>query len=105
MSADNSCLSVKNVRLKKCYLICNTIVSQVVSLVKCFLKISVYILIALCYNAFMAVSSDNKRYFVTISKKDYARLKEVADKEHRSVSAQSLHFILEGINKLEGKRD
>ncbi|MCM1338776.1 MAG: hypothetical protein NC191_03800 [Muribaculaceae bacterium] len=53
----------------------------------------------------MAVSADNKRYFVTISKKDYERLKQVADSEHRSVSAQSLHFILEGINKFEGKRD
>lgn len=53
----------------------------------------------------MAVSSDNKRYFVTISKKDYERLKCVVEKEHRSVSAQSLHFILKGIESSEGKRD
>lgn len=53
----------------------------------------------------MAVSSENKRYFVTISKKDYERLKAIADKEHRSVSAQSLHFILQGVEKTEEKRD
>lgn len=53
----------------------------------------------------MAVSSENKRYFVTISKKNYERLKAIADKEHRSVSAQSLHFIMQGIEKSEGKRD
>lgn len=57
------------------------------------------------YHSAMAVSSDNKRYFVTISKKDYERLKCVAEKEHRSVSAQSLHFILKGIESSEGKRD
>ncbi len=53
----------------------------------------------------MAVSSENKRYFVTISKKDYERLKVIADKEHRSVSAQSLHFILNGMKDFEEKRD
>lgn len=53
----------------------------------------------------MAVSSENKRYFVTISKKDYEKLKVIADKEHRSVSAQSLHFILGGMKDYEEKRD
>lgn len=52
----------------------------------------------------MAISDKNKRYFVTISKEDYEKLKEVAEREHRSVSAQSLHFILQGIKLSEEKR-
>lgn len=53
----------------------------------------------------MAISEKNKRYLITISKIDYAKLEEIAEKEHRSVSAQSLHYILQGIKNSEGKRD
>lgn len=56
------------------------------------------------YHIDMAISDKNKRYFVTISKEDYEKLKEVAEREHRSVSAQSLHFILQGIKLSEEKR-
>ena len=51
----------------------------------------------------MTINAENKRYFVTISKKDYERLKKIAEKENRSVSKQSLHFIQLGINNYETK--
>lgn len=53
----------------------------------------------------MAVSDNNKRYFVTISKEDYARLEKIAKLENRSVSKQSLHFILKSMNDYEKKAE
>lgn len=50
----------------------------------------------------MAIDKEtNKRYFVTISKKDYARLEEQAKKAFRSVSKQSLFYILQGLKRDE----
>lgn len=55
----------------------------------------------------MAISEENKRYLITISKSEYAELEKIAALENRSVSKQSLSFIQDGIKKykLEGKRD
>ncbi len=52
----------------------------------------------------MAIDTEkNKRYFITISKEDYARLEKQAKISVRSVSKQSLYYILEGLKKDEGK--
>jgi len=54
----------------------------------------------------MAIDKENnKRYFVTISKKDYLRLEEQAKKSFRSVSKQSLFYILQGLKKDEENPD
>lgn len=45
------------------------------------------------------ISKDNKRYLITISKTEYEKLEEIANKENRSVSRQSLQFIQEGMAK------
>lgn len=51
------------------------------------------------------ISEQNKRYLVTISKADYDKLEQIAKKENRSVSRQSLQFIQEGMAKYsEGKK-
>lgn len=50
------------------------------------------------------IKDTNKRYFVTISKEKYEELKEIAKAEQRSVSAQSLHYILKGIEEFQKKR-
>lgn len=52
----------------------------------------------------MAVKESNKQINFTISKEDYARLEELANKNCRSVSKQVLLFVLNGINS-EEKRD
>ena len=50
----------------------------------------------------MTIDNDkNKRYFVTISKEDYERLSKQAKKSFRSVSKQSLLYILEGLKRDE----
>nr|DAD89837.1 MAG TPA: Transcriptional regulator, RHH-like, CopG [Myoviridae sp. ctsip2] len=51
------------------------------------------------------IKDTNKRMVVVISKEDYERLEQIAKKECRSVSKQSLLYILEGIKNSEGKRD
>lgn len=50
------------------------------------------------------IKDTNKRFFVTISLTEYDELKEIAKKENRSVSRQSLQFIQEGIKKHKEKR-
>lgn len=54
-----------------------------------------------CYDIYMAINNKNKRFFVTISKEDYERLKTQAEKYCRSISKQSLYYILEGLKKDE----
>lgn len=49
------------------------------------------------------IKETNKRYFVTISKDEYEELKQIAEKENRSVSKQSLQFIQEGIKKYKSE--
>ena len=50
----------------------------------------------------MAINSEkNKRFFITISKKDYARLEEQANICIRSVSKQALYYILAGLKQDE----
>lgn len=50
----------------------------------------------------MTIDNDkNKRYFVTISKEDYERLAKQAKKSFRSVSKQSLLYILDGLKRDE----
>jgi len=50
----------------------------------------------------VAIDTDkNKRYFITISKEDYARLEKQAKASVRSVSKQSLFYILEGLKRDE----
>jgi len=53
----------------------------------------------------MAIKDTNKKMMIVISKEDYARLEKVAKGKNRSVSKQSLHFILQGLKALEEKRD
>ena len=53
----------------------------------------------------MAIKDTNKQFNVTISKEDHERLKKIAKSENRSVSKQALHFILDGLNLPEKKRD
>lgn len=57
------------------------------------------------YNINMAVKDSNKQINFTISKEDYARLEQLANKKCRSVSKQVLLFVLEGLEKSEEKRD
>lgn len=53
----------------------------------------------------MAIDNNkNKRYFVTISKEDYERLEKQAKKAFRSVSKQSLYYILAGLKQDEEER-
>lgn len=47
------------------------------------------------------IKDSNKRMVVVISKEDYERLEKVAKKQCRSVSKQSLLFILEALEKEE----
>lgn len=47
------------------------------------------------------IKDTNKRMVVVISKEDYERLEKVAKKQCRSVSKQSLMYILEALNKEE----
>ncbi len=47
------------------------------------------------------IKDTNKRMVVVISKEDYERLERVAKKECRSVSKQSLRFILEALEREE----
>lgn len=51
----------------------------------------------------MPISDKNKRFLITISKEDYARLEQQAKKAVRSVSKQSLYYILEGLKIEEEK--
>ncbi len=55
-----------------------------------------------CYNLHVAIDTEkNKRYFITISKEDYIRLEKQAKASVRSVSKQSLFYILEGLKRDE----
>lgn len=53
----------------------------------------------------MAVKDSNKQINFTISKEDYTRLEQLANKKCRSVSKQVLLFVLEGLEKAEKKQD
>lgn len=55
------------------------------------------------YYITMPISDKNKRFLITISKEDYARLEQQAKKAVRSVSKQSLYYILEGLKIEEEK--
>lgn len=64
--------------------------------------INLYNRFKVCYHKDMAIDSNkNKRFFVTISKKDYERLEKQAKNDLRSVSKQSLLYILEGLKRDE----
>lgn len=47
------------------------------------------------------IKDTNKRMVVVISKEDYERLEQLAKKQCRSVSKQSLMFILERLDEEE----
>lgn len=50
----------------------------------------------------MAINSEkNKRFIITISKKDYERLEKQAETEIRSVSKQAVYYILAGLKQDE----
>ncbi len=53
----------------------------------------------------MTISDNKKRYLVTISKEDYERLATQAKKSLRSISQQSLLYILEGLKRDEKNKD
>lgn len=60
---------------------------------------------SLCDNSNMAVKDSNKQLNFTISKEDFQRLEQLANKNCRSVSKQVLLFVLQGLEQSEGKRD
>lgn len=53
----------------------------------------------------MSIKDTNKRMVVVITKDDYERIERIAKKECRSVSKQSLLYILKGLEQDEEKRD